>query len=82
MVTSIRAQGNPIESSLVDDTMVETAKGILQRAKTKHKTIFLPIDAICSSTFPKGDMLKDDCHTFDLVVGGGAIDDGWIGLDE
>ena len=26
-------------------------------------------------------MLKDDSQTFDLVVGGGGIDDGWIGLD-
>ena len=23
-------------------------------------------------------MLKDDCHTFDLVAGGGSIDDGWL----
>jgi phosphoglycerate kinase len=79
--TFIRAQGIPIGSSLVEDTMVETALDILQQAQAKNKTIILPIDAVCSKTFPKGEMSKADTKTFDLIVGGAGIEDGWMGLD-
>jgi phosphoglycerate kinase len=78
--TFLRAQGIPIGSSLVEDSMVETAKELLQQAEAEGKTIILPIDAVCSQTFPSGEMSKADTKTFDLVVGGG-IEDGWMGLD-
>jgi phosphoglycerate kinase len=78
--TFIKAQGISIGSSLVEDTMVDTAKELLQQAQAKGKTIILPIDAVCSKTFPKGDMLLSDTQTFDLTVGGG-IPDGFMGLD-
>jgi phosphoglycerate kinase len=76
----VKAQGTSIGGSLVKDTMVDTAKELLQQAQAKGKTIILPIDAVCSKTFPKGDMLLSDAQTFDLTVGGG-IPDGFMGLD-
>jgi phosphoglycerate kinase len=76
----IKAQGISIGGSLVEDTMVDTAKELLQQAQAKGKTIILPIDAACSKTFPKGDVLLSDTQTFDLVVGG-CIPDGFMGLD-
>ena len=37
----VRAQAISIGSSIVEDTMVETAKEILQTAKAKNKTVVL-----------------------------------------
>jgi 3-phosphoglycerate kinase len=76
----LRAQGILIGSSLVEDSMVETAKELLQQAEAQGKTIILPIDVVCSQTFPSSEMSKADTKTFDLVVGAG-IEDGWMDLD-
>jgi hypothetical protein len=76
----VKAQGTSIGGSLVKDTMVDTAKELLQQARAKGKRIILPIDAVCSKTFPKGDVLLSDTQSFDLVVGG-CVPDGFMGLD-
>ena len=78
--TFAKAQGVNIGTSLCEEEMVETAKELLQEAALKGKTIVLPVDAVCSKEFPKGEMKLEDTKTFDLVPGGG-IEDGWMGLD-
>ncbi len=61
--------------------MVETAKELMKEAELKGKKIVLPIDAICSKEFPKGEMKLEDTMTFELTVDAGGIQDGWMGLD-
>eukprot|EP00934_Nitzschia_sp_Nitz4_P004330 Nitzschia sp. Nitz4//scaffold119_size111653//39940//41366//NITZ4_004187-RA/size111653-augustus-gene-0.222-mRNA-1//-1//CDS//3329533827//4320//frame0 len=78
--TFAKAQGIPIGTSLCEDDMVDTAKELLKEAEEKGKKIFLPVDAVCSQTFPKGEMAKEDTKTFDVVPGAG-LEDGWMGLD-
>jgi phosphoglycerate kinase len=78
--TFAKAQGVNIGTSLVEDEMVETAKELMEEAKTKGKKIVLPIDVVCAKEFPKGEMKKEDTKTFDMVPDGG-IEDGWMGLD-
>ena len=78
--TFLKAQGINIGNSLVEESMVETARELLNEAEETGKTVVIPIDAVCSQGFPKGPMSLDDTQTFDLVSGEG-IDDGWMGLD-
>jgi len=78
--TFAKANGVDIGTSLCEDDMVETAKEIMLDAEKKGVKVFLPIDAVCSTSFPSGPMSMNDTKTFDLVPGGG-IDDNWMGLD-
>jgi phosphoglycerate kinase len=78
--TFAKAQGIGIGSSLCEEEMVETAKELIEEAKSKGKTLLLPVDAVGAQSFPSGPMSKDDTKTFDMVPGGG-IEDGWMGLD-
>lgn len=61
--------------------MVETAKSLIEEAKSKGKKLILPVDAICSQEFPKGEMKLEDTKTFEFVGGGGGVEEGWMGLD-
>jgi len=78
--TFAKAQGISIGTSLCEEDMVETAKGIIAEAEAKGKKLVLPIDSVCSKEFPKGEMKMEDTKTFELAPGGG-IEDGWMGLD-
>lgn len=78
--TFLAAQGVPVGSSLLEDSMIETAKELLAQAERQGKTIALPIDAVCAASFPKSAMAKSDTKTFDLTPSTG-IEDGWMGLD-
>jgi phosphoglycerate kinase len=78
--TFLKAQGISIGSSLVEESMIDTARELLEAAERTGKTLVLPVDAVCSREFPKSAMDKKDTQTFDLTVGAG-IPDGWMGLD-
>jgi len=78
--TFMRAQGIPIGDSLVEEGMVKEAQDLLELAKSLGKNFVLPVDVVCSQTFPKSAMSLDDTKTFNLVPGEG-IQDGWMGLD-
>mmetsp|Transcript_99183 Transcript_99183/g.286194 ORF Transcript_99183/g.286194 Transcript_99183/m.286194 type:complete len:430 (-) Transcript_99183:117-1406(-) len=78
--TFAKAKGITIGTSLCEEEMVETAKDLIREAEVKGKKLILPIDAVCSKEFPKGEMKMEDTQTFDLVPGNG-ITDGWMGLD-
>lgn len=78
--TFAKAQGATIGNSLCEEEMVETAKELIKEAELKGKKLVLPVDAVCSKEFPKGEMKLEDTQTFDLSPNGG-IADGWMGLD-
>ena len=78
--TFAKAQGISIGNSLCEEEMVETAKELIKEAELKGKTLVLPVDAVCSRSFPKGDMSLEDTTTFELSPETG-IPDGWMGLD-
>lgn len=78
--TFAKAQGVSIGTSLCEDDMVDTAKELLKQAEELGKKLVLPVDAVCSSSFPKGPMALEETKTFDMIPGGG-IEDGWMGLD-
>jgi 3-phosphoglycerate kinase len=79
--TFLRAMDIPIGSSLVEESMVETAKEFIEQAKTNGKQLVVPVDAVCASSFPSGPMEKSDTITVDTVTGGAGIPDGYMGLD-
>lgn len=78
--TFAKAMGVSIGTSLCEEEMVETAKQLIKEAESKGKKLIVPVDAVCSKEFPKGEMKLEDTKTFDMVPGGG-IEDGWMGLD-
>jgi 3-phosphoglycerate kinase len=78
--TFAKAMGVTIGTSLCEEDMVETAKELIKEAESKGKKIVLPVDAVCSKEFPKGEMILEDTKTFVMGVGGGIVD-GWMGLD-
>ncbi|PIE98272.1 MAG: phosphoglycerate kinase [Treponema sp.] len=49
--TFLKAQGHSIGKSLVEDDFLETAKKLLDDAKTKNVRIILPVDHLCSESF-------------------------------
>ena len=63
-----------IGNSLVEEGMVETADMLLKKAKAEGKKIVLPIDAVCSKTFPKEAMSIEDTMTFDLTPASSGIE--------
>jgi len=78
--TFIKAKGIPVSNSLVEDSMLETAKDLMNMAEREGKQIVLPVDAVCGQEFPSGPISISDTKTFELVDGAG-IDDGWSGFD-
>lgn len=78
--TFMKAQGIDIGSSLVEDSMVDTAKEFLEKAKKDGKIIAIPVDSVCSKEFPKEPMKLEDTKTFEMAPGKG-IEEGWMGLD-
>jgi phosphoglycerate kinase len=71
--TFFKAQGKAIGDSLVEDDMIDTAKGIMAKAEEKKVAILLPVDNVVTKEFEKDAESK--------VVGAGAIEAGWMGMD-
>jgi len=70
--TFLAAQGVKVGASRVESEMLETAKGILERAKRENKRILLPVDHVVAAKMEE---------TADSRVVKGAIPDGLMGLD-
>jgi 3-phosphoglycerate kinase len=71
--TFLKAQGNPIGTSLVEDDQLDTAKRILEAGKKRNVEIVLPVDHVCGSSF--------DAKTPPVAVDGVKVPDGMMGLD-
>ena len=78
--TFIKAKGIPVGNSLVEDSMIDIAKEILEYAEEHGKTLVIPVDAVCGTSFPSGPVDKKDTKIFVLNSSGG-IEDGWSGFD-
>ncbi len=70
--TFAKAQGRTIGKSLLEEDFVDTAAGLLERAKDGSCEILLPIDTIIADDF------RADAKT---QIISGDIDDEWQGLD-
>lgn len=79
--TFLKAKGINIGTSLLEESMLDTAKELMQQAEANGVTIYLPVDSVCSQSFPSGPMDPADTKTFELNTESGGIPDGWMGLD-
>jgi phosphoglycerate kinase len=72
--TFLKAQGQPVGKSLVEEDLVETAKALLERAKTRGIPLELPVDHVVA---PK---LDASAPAETLAIGDASIGDR-MGLD-
>ncbi|MCL2039400.1 MAG: phosphoglycerate kinase [Bacteroidetes bacterium] len=71
--TFYRAMGLNIGASLVEEDKIELAKDILDKAKTKHDNLLLPLDHKVADRF------DNDAET--QILDYTSIPNGWMGLD-
>lgn len=71
--TFLKAEGEPIGKSLVEDDKVELARRLRQEAQQKRFALLLPVDHVVGAEF------KPDTATQTVSVS--ATPDGWMGLD-
>jgi len=71
--TFFKAQGTPIGNSLVEQNHVETARALLEKAKTKGIKLVLPVDHVLVQE------IKGDAQT--QVTQDVNIPEGWLGVD-
>jgi phosphoglycerate kinase len=68
-----KALGQSIGESLVEDDMIDTAKSIMDKAKSKGVKLLLPVDNVVTKEFTAEAESK--------VVAAGAVEAGWMGMD-
>ncbi len=71
--TFLKAEGQPIGKSLVEDDKLDLAKRLRAEAQQKKFALLLPVDHVISAEF------KPDTPTQTVSVS--ATPDGWMGLD-
>jgi phosphoglycerate kinase len=71
--TFLKADGQPIGKSLVEDDKVDPARRLREEAQKKRFALLLPVDHVVGAEF------KDDTATQTVSVS--ATPDGWMGLD-
>lgn len=71
--TFFKAQGGEVGNSLVENDRIDTAKEILEKAKTKNVKIHLPVDSIIADKF--------DANANTKEADNNSIPSGWMGLD-
>ncbi len=71
--TFLKAEGQPIGKSLVEDDKLELAKRLRSEAQQKKFALLLPVDHVVGAEF------KPDTSTQTVSVS--ATPDGWMGLD-
>jgi phosphoglycerate kinase len=71
--TFVKAQGGNVGKSLVEEDRIPNALNILEIAKKRNVSIYIPVDAICADNF-SNDANRQTCEVK-------SIPDGWMGLD-
>ncbi|GCD54759.1 phosphoglycerate kinase [Acetobacter pasteurianus] len=71
--TFLAAKGLQVGKSLIEKDMLDTARTIMEQAKTKNCDLILPVDVVISEDFIAGAPTQ--------VVSVTAIPDGWMALD-
>ena len=71
--TFLKAMGNNIADSIVEDDMIPVAEEIIQIAHLKGVNLYLPIDNVCADQF--------DPNANQYITTENHIPDGWMGMD-
>ncbi len=71
--TFLKAQGYEVGQSVVDDSLVETMKELLQEARHKGTEILLPSDVVVARELSASASTE--------VVAASEVPEGWMGLD-
>ena len=70
--TFLAAQGKPVGKSLCENELVQTARDILEKAKSLNREIVLPVDAVVSQKFaahaPSRVVTVDDVGPADMIL--------------
>ena len=71
--TFLKAMGYSVGKSLVEDELITTAKKIMEKAKKRGVTFFLPVDCVVANAF--------EANATNFVTTVQEIPEGWMGLD-
>lgn len=71
--TFVKAMGGTIGKSLCEDDKLELAKDLLEKAKARGVSLYIPSDAVVADNFANDAAKKDSKIN--------TIEDGWMGLD-
>lgn len=71
--TFVKAMGGQTGASLVEDDLLDTARGIIEKAKAKGVKLHIPTDAVVADAFAET-ASTDQCAA-------DAVPDGWMALD-
>lgn len=71
--TFLKANGVAVGKSLIEDDYVQTAKDVIEKAKSNGVEILLPVDHICAEEF--------DANAKATIVDTQAVPDNLMGLD-
>jgi phosphoglycerate kinase len=71
--TFLKAEGQPVGKSLVEDDKLDLARRLRSDAQQKKFALLLPVDHVVGAEF------KADTAT--KIVAGSGTPDGWMGLD-
>jgi phosphoglycerate kinase len=71
--TFLKAQGYTVGKSLVEDELIPTAKKIMEKAKKKGVTFYLPVDCIVANAF--------EATATNFITTIQEIPEGWMALD-
>jgi phosphoglycerate kinase len=71
--TFVKAMGGTIGKSLCEDDKLELAKELLEKAKAKGVSLYIPTDAVIADNFAN-EANKQECKI-------NSIPEGWMGLD-
>jgi phosphoglycerate kinase len=71
--TFLKAMGYTVGKSLVEDELIPTAKKIMEKAKKKGVTFYLPVDCIVANAF--------EATATNFITTVQEIPEGWMALD-
>ena len=71
--TFLKAMGYSVGKSLVEDELITTAKKIMEKAKKRGVTFYLPVDCVVANAF--------DAKATNFVTPVQEIPEGWMALD-
>ena len=71
--TFLKAMGYSVGKSLVEDELITTAKKIMDKAKKRGVTFYLPVDCVVANAF--------DAKATNFVTPVQEIPEGWMALD-
>jgi phosphoglycerate kinase len=71
--TFVKAMGGKIGKSLCEEDKLDLALSIIEKAKEKNVSIYLPVDSL------NADKFDNDANT--IITAVDAVEDGWLGLD-